>query len=118
MTYLTTLDFLDLFNFYLILSFVMGTAFRLRNYRSILGLLYRFANRWPKLLELTRESRGLFLRWPTAVPIPLALLLALVNGWASWFVWPHARVSFGDLKGPPLALVASLSAGALMCFLD
>jgi hypothetical protein len=118
MIHLTTLNLLDAFNYYLILSFVVGTACRLRNYQAILGLLYRFSGRWPKLLELTKKSRGVFLRWPTVLPVVFTLMLALGNGWASWFVWPHARVSLGDLWGHPVALAAIIAAGAVMAFLD
>ena len=111
-------NLIDAFSYYLILSFAVGTALRVRNYRAILGLVYRFAGRWPRLLELTKKYRSIFLRWPTAAPVGLTLALALANAWASYFVWPHARVTVGDLWSHPAALAAVAAAGGLMGVLD
>ena len=111
-------NLIDAFSYYLILSFAVGTALRVRNYRAILGLVYRFAGRWPRLLELTKKYRSIFLRWPTAVPVALTLALALANAWASHFVWPHARVTAGDLWSHPAALAAVAVVGGLMGVLD
>lgn len=111
-------NLIDVLSYYLILSFVVGTALRTRNYRAILGLVYRFAGRWPRLFELTKKHRSVFLRWPTVVPVALTLILALANAWASYFVWPDARVTPGDLWSHPAALAAVVIAGGLMGALD
>ena len=79
-------------------------SLRVRNYRAILGLIYRSSDRWPKLRALVKTHRAIFLRWPTVVPSLLTLLLALANASASHFAWSYARVTVGDLWSHPAAL--------------
>ena len=106
------------FNYYLILAFVMGTVLRGRNYLAMIGLIARSADRWPKLRALVATHRGIFLRWPTVLPVAATLALTLGNAWASRFVWVHARVTPGDLWAHPLGLAAVVVAGGLMGALD
>ncbi len=118
MTWLTTINLINAFNYYLILTFVVGTVLRVRNYRAISGLVYRFSGRWPKLRVLVGTHRAILLRWPIVLPVLLTLALTLANAWASRFLWVEARVTLGDLWSRPLILVAVLLAGGLMGFLD
>jgi hypothetical protein len=113
-----SLNLIDAFNYYLVLAFAVGTALRVRNYRAILGLIYRSSDRWPKLRALVKTHRAIFLRWPTVVPSLLTLLLALANASASHFAWSYARVTVGDLWSHPLGLTAVVVAGGLMGLLD
>jgi len=113
-----TLNLLDAFNYYLILTFVVGTILRARNYRAMLGMVYRSAARWPKLRALAATHRAIFLRWPTVLPVLLTLLLTLGNAWASHFLWSDARVTPGDLWTHPAALAAAAVIGSLMGLLD
>ncbi|HKI36641.1 MAG TPA: hypothetical protein VKA46_32600 [Gemmataceae bacterium] len=117
-TPLGTLNLIDVLTYYLILSFVVGTAVRLRNYRAIGGFIYRFPERWPKLLGLVKHYRAIFLRWPTLLPIGLTLALTLANMIASRLVWSHATVSVEDLWGRWIALLAVTTSAGLMGFLD
>jgi hypothetical protein len=48
----------------------------------------------------------------------VTLVLMLANGYAAHFVWPHARVTPGELLAHPAALVAATAAGGLMGLLD
>ena len=84
----------------------------------MVGLVYNSADRWPKLRALVATHRAIFLRWPTVLPLAVTLLLTLANAYASHFVWPHARVTPGDLLAHPAALAAAAVAGGLMGLLD
>ncbi|MDB5313423.1 MAG: hypothetical protein JWO38_7625 [Gemmataceae bacterium] len=113
-----SLNLIEVFSYYLALVFVVGTALRARNYRAMIGLIYQSSDRWPKLRVLAKSHRGLFLRWPTVLPVAATLALTLVNAWASNFVWVDARVTPGDLWSHPVGLAAVIIAGGLMGFLD
>lgn len=113
-----TLNLIDAFSLYLVLAFATGTALRARNYRALVGLVYRSADRWPKLRALVATHRAIFLRWPTVLPLAVTLALTLANAYAARFVWPHARVTPGDLWTHPAALAAAAVAGGLMGLLD
>jgi len=118
LTWLSTLNLIDVLTYYLILSLVVGTILRIRNYRALLGLIFTFAHRWPKLLQLVNQYRAIFLRWPTLLPIGFTLALMLANTLASRFVWSEAKVSCEDLGERWLALLAVVISGGLMLFLD
>src|SRR5258708_7891969 len=113
-----TLNLLDVFSYYLLLSFLLGTVLRARNYRAILGLVYGSSDRLPKLRALVKSHRAIFLRWPTVLPLLLTLLLMLANALASNLVWSHARVTPTDLWAHPVALAIVAVAGGLMGILD
>jgi hypothetical protein len=113
-----TPNLLDAFNYYLALAFAVGTALRARNLWAMVGLVYHSADRWPRLRAVVKTHRGIFLRWPTVLPVAATLALALGNAWASRFVWSHARVTPGDLWAHPAGLAAVVLTGGLMGFLD
>src|SRR5437763_17146241 len=92
-----TINLIDGLNYYFALTFLVGTALRVRNYRAIPGLVYRSADRWPKLSAIARSHRAIFVRWPTIVPVLMTLLLALGNLLASHYIWSAARVTPADL---------------------
>ena len=115
MTAVSSPNLIDAFSSYLVLTFVTGTALRVRNYRAIVGMVYNSSDRWPKLRALVATHRAIFLRWPTVLTLVLTLLLTLANAYAAHFVWPRSRVTPGDLLA---ALAAVLAAGAVMGLLD
>jgi hypothetical protein len=84
----------------------------------MVGMVYKSADRWRKLRALVGTHRAIFLRWPTVLPLVLTLLLTLANAYAAYFVWPHARVTPGDLLAHFAALVVAAVAAALMGLLD
>ena len=102
-----TINLIDAFSLYLVLAFVTGTVLRARNYRAMVGLVYNSADRWPKLRALVATHRAIFLRWPTVLPLAVTLLLTLANAYAAHAVWPHARVTPGDLLAHPSALAVA-----------
>lgn len=84
------LNLIHLFDFYLVATFVLSTAQRIRQYLSILGLVGGFPSRWPRLLELVSQHRSIFLTWATLAPALLALGLWFVQLLASRLLWPEA----------------------------
>src|SRR3954464_6682522 len=106
MTAVSSLNLINAFGYYLVLTVVTGTILRARNYRALVGMVYNSADRWPKLRALVGTYRAIFLRWPTVLPLALTLLLTLANACAAYFVWSHARVTPGDLLAHPAALAA------------
>lgn len=113
-----TINLIDVLTYYLILTLIVGTAVRLRNYLALGGFIYRFPDRWPKLLALVKHHKAIFLRWPTVLPIGLTLVLTLANALASRLAWSHAKVSVEDLCGRWVMLLAVVVSGGLMGFLD
>ena len=118
MSWLAAINLIGALNWYLLLTFLVGTALRVRSYRAIVGMVYRSSERWPKLRALVGTHRAIFLRWPTVLPAALALALTLVNMIASRFVWVDAQTTPGDLWRHPVGLIAVVLAGTLMGFLD
>ncbi|MGH7172648.1 MAG: hypothetical protein ACRELG_20395 [Gemmataceae bacterium] len=113
-----TLNLIDVFNYYLILCFLVSTGIRIRSYRAILGMIFASRNRWPKLMEVAKKHRTIFLGWSTLLLIGLAFGLMLGNSLAIRLVWVQAKVSFEDLSGRWLALVVVTLSGGLMLFFD
>ena len=116
--WLNTFNLLDVFNCYLIIAFIASTAVNVGRYRAILGVLYGFPGRWPKLLELVNRHRTVFFGWPTLLAIGLAFILMLSNSLAIRLIWTQAKVTFDQLWGLWLPLAAVLLAGGFMLFLD
>lgn len=118
LAWLDTVNLIAVFNGYLILGFLVSTGVNIRSYRAVLGLIFAFPNRWPKLMVLVKEHRTIFLGWPTLLVIGFSLALMLGNSLAIRLVWVQANVSFEELRGRWLSLVAILLSGCLMLFLD
>jgi hypothetical protein len=115
---LSALNLIDVFTCYLILAFVVGTVLQMRNYYAILGVVFTFSHRWPKLLVLAKRHRNVFLRWPTLLPIGLTLALMLGNSFAAHFVWSEATVTVDDLWSRRPAILAMTISGGVMLYLD
>src|SRR5947209_4131016 len=118
LTWFDTLNLIDAFNYYLILCFLVSTGIRIRSYRAILGLIFASRNRWPKLMELAKKHRTIFLSWPTLLVIGLAFGLMLGNPLAIRLVWVQAKVGFEELSGRWLPFAAVIASGTLMLVLD
>ena len=118
LTWFDTLNLIDVFNYYLLLAFLVSTGMRIRSYRAILGLVFASPSRWPKLLALVKKHRTIFLGWPMLLAIGLALTLMLSNSLAIHLVWAPAKVTFEELWGRWLPLVAVILSGGMMLLLD
>jgi hypothetical protein len=63
---------------------------RLRQYRVVVGLLTNLSARWPRLFEMVKQHRSLFLTWGTVLPLAVTLGLLLAQMLARLLVWPGA----------------------------
>src|SRR5438270_5065471 len=103
---LDTFNLLHVFNYYLVLGFIVGTVIRFRSYRAIIGLICTFPTRWPKLLVLVNKYRTIFLGWPTLLATGLAFAIMVGNSLAIRLIWVQASVTFEGLWGRWLPLIA------------
>jgi hypothetical protein len=70
---------------------------RVQQYRGIVELVRKVPGRWPRLFDMVKQHRGIFLTWSTLLPAALALALLAIQVFASRRVWPEAGQ-------PPLGL--------------
>jgi hypothetical protein len=115
MNELAHLDLIRFLDFYLMFTFLAGTVRRVGQYLSIGRLLVAGPGRWPRLLDLVKQHRMLFLTWSTVLPGLLALLLSMTQLVASQEIWPQARLTAGELAQHwwALALIVPLGLGML-----
>jgi hypothetical protein len=118
MNWLQDLNLIRCFDWYLMLIFLAGTVLRIRQYHSLLALIWLFPGRWPRLLELVKGHREVFLTWRTVLPGMLALLLSLGHMLACRLLWPHADVTFPYLAQRWAAAIAVSLLGAAMVGFD
>jgi hypothetical protein len=112
--------FLD---FYFTFFFFANTFRRLGQYQAVARLVLASPGRWPKLLNLVKEHRAIFLTGTTVVPGLLALGLMTVQLVASRWIWPDAgKPPFGltveRLADHWQALATALPLGLAMLTLD
>ena len=118
MSELAHLDLIRFLDFYLMFLFVAGTLRRVGQYLSIGRLVFAGPGRWPRLLDLVKQHRMLFLTWSTVLPAVLALLLSVVQLIASREIWPQARLSAAELARHGWALAAVVPLGLAMAAVD
>jgi hypothetical protein len=118
MTGLLDLNLIRFFDFYLMFTFLASTARRVGQYLSIGRLVVAVPGRWPRLLDLAKQHRMIFLTWATVLPGLLALLLSVVQLIASRQVWPQANLTVGELLDHWPALAALVPLGAAMLAMD
>jgi hypothetical protein len=64
--WLDALNLLDVFNYYLILGFLVSTGVSLRKYWAMVGLMCGFPKRWPTGMQLA-VGLSLWLTWAFAL---------------------------------------------------
>src|SRR5262249_5763636 len=84
---LNLIHFLD---FYFTFYFFAGVARRIGQYQSVARLVFTVPGRWPRLFQLVKQHRAVFLTWSTVL---LALLLSVTQLVASRALWPDAGKS-------------------------
>jgi len=118
MSWIWKLNLIHLFDFYLAMVFVVSTALRLRQYKAVIRLVRAVPDRWPRLLRLIRQHHGIFLTWATVLPAFLALVLYLLHTIAYRFLWPHANLTVGELRGLWFAVAVIALSGVGMLAVD
>jgi hypothetical protein len=84
---LNLIHFLD---FYFTFYFFAGVVRRIGQYQSVARLVFTVPGRWPRLFQLVKQHRAVFLTWSTVLPALLALLLSVTQLVASRGLWPDA----------------------------
>jgi hypothetical protein len=97
MSWLLDLHLIRFFNFYLALLFIIGTYLRWRQYHTFWVLVRSLPGRWPRLFQLVKQHRSIFVTWGTVLPLALMLGLFLINWLASYRLWPDADLTVGHL---------------------
>jgi hypothetical protein len=118
MSWLLELRLIRLFDLYLTVILILSTVLRLRRYHAILVLVRAFSGRWPRLFQLVKQHRNIFLTWGTVFPLVVTLGLWTVQMLASRLLWPHADLTVGRLFAVWPALPVVVVCGAAMVSLD
>jgi hypothetical protein len=112
------LNLIHLFDFYLAVIFLGSSTLRISQYRSIIGLVRAVPGRWPKLFNLVKEHRTVFLTWATVLPGILAFSLSVIHMLACRLVWPTAKLTVADLAHHWLAIPLVALPGLVMLSVD
>ena len=118
MAALYDLNLIRFFDFYLLLLFFVSLYLRVQQYRAAIGLVRSVPGRWPKLFELVRQHRMVFLTWTTLLPAILALTLSVSHMLLCRLVWPHANLNVARLLELWPAIPAVALCGLLMVGFD
>ena len=118
MTWLLDLKLIRFFDFYLAVTFVASTALRARQYGAVVKLVRTFGGRWPLLLKLVTQHRQIFLTRGTVLPLIASLGMLFLQTLASRLIWPQAHLSFDQLRGSWIALLAVSVLGIGMVAFD
>src|SRR3954447_20296552 len=101
------------------LTFLISTAVRWRQYHAITSLVLRLRGRWPNLTQLLLSHRHIFLTWRTLLPLGLTLGVLVVNMAANNFIWPLAHeFTLGELRGIWPLLPPVIGFAACMVLMD
>ncbi len=118
-----SLNLIHFLDFYFSFFFFAGSIRRFGQYQSIGKLVLTGPGRWPRLLQLVKEHRTIFMTWATVLPALLTLLLSVVQIVASRWLWPEAGqpphgLTLGSLAAHWPALFVVLPIGLTMLAVD
>ena len=83
MNWFASVNLIHLFDFYLAAMFVVGTYRRVAQYRAFAGLALGMPGRWPRLFQLVRQFRTIFLMALRLFNFPSNTVLASAESSAS-----------------------------------
>src|SRR5262249_48053374 len=115
---LYALNLIHLFDFYLMLLFLISCYVRIRQYSAVVALVRAVPGRWPRLFQLVKQHRTVFLTWTTVLPAILALGLSLIHMLLCRLVWPQANLTLAELFSLSAAVLVVLVCGLAMLALD
>jgi hypothetical protein len=113
-----SINFLRLLEAYLVLCFVLTVYRRYSYYHAIQQLVVAFPARWPRVLRLLLEHKGVLLTWRTLRPTLVALALLLANSLALNVIWRGATVTPAMLGQQWLGMVLAAGFAVPMLALD
>jgi hypothetical protein len=117
MAWLSNLDLIHFFDFYLALMFLLSTFRRVGQYRAVAGLALAVPGRWPRLFDLIKQHRTILLTWQFALPSLLAFTLMLVQVLASTF-WHQKPLPLHEVVHHPWAWPLLAVFGSAMLAVD
>ena len=120
---LWNLNLILFFDFYLALTFILSVGLRIRQYRAMLGIVTAVPGRWPRLFELIKQHKQVFVTWSTLAPLLLALGLWGLQAFASRVLFPEASMppnglTVGRLSHYPWAAIVVTLFGIAMLACD
>jgi len=119
MEWLLSLKLIRLFDFYLGLAFLVSTVVRVRQYRTMLRVVRAVPSRWPRLFQLVKQFRHLFLTWGTILPLASTLGLWLVHTlFLRLVLSPHDDLTVARLLHLGITLPFVAVAGVVMLSFD
>src|SRR5262245_29891690 len=92
------LNLIRIFDFYLVLMFLVSFLRRWRVYWDAIRLLIAVRGRWPKLIHRLAEHKSLLLNWSFFRPAILAFILTVVQLIFSRWVFPDAVITGPQLQ--------------------
>ncbi len=118
MSYLNDLNLIRVFGFYLLIMFLASMLRRYRLYHMVGEMIASMPKRWPKLLEVIKQQRLVFLTGATLWPTLVMLVVTVLYMISSRLIFPQADVRLDDILDfwwLPLALGIP---GGMMLALD
>ncbi len=115
---MTSVNLLGVLDAYLVLTFLLSTAMRYRQYRALVGIIFSVPGRWPRLFKLVHDHRAVFLTWPTLMPIAATFVVMLLHAIAYHAVWHTARITPAEVLDHWISLAGLVIFGAAMLWLD
>ena len=97
MSHLLDTNLIRLFDFYLLLMFVIGLLRRGAFYKDIVVLTVATIVRTPNLVRRLGANRDVLLTWPTLRPLVFALVLMVTQFVMSRLIWPEATMTSRDV---------------------
>jgi hypothetical protein len=97
MTALLDTNLIRLFDFYLLLMFVIGLLRRAAFYKDISLISFAAITKQPNLVRRLGANRDVLLNWSTIRPLVFAIVLILVQFVLSRLIWPDATITGRDV---------------------
>lgn len=111
-------NLIELFELYLLVTFLLSLALRYHDYRTSLGFLMKVPQRWPKMFEVIKGHTGVLLTWTMLVPVGVTLVIFLAHVICFRFVWREADLHWGDVWREWIPAITILAIGLAMLTLD
>jgi hypothetical protein len=92
------LNLIRIFDFYLVLMFLLSFVRRWDVYWNAVRLLVSVRGRWPKLLDRLADHKSLLLNWSFFRPAILAFVLSVVQLVCSRWIFPQAVITGPQLQ--------------------
>lgn len=108
---LSQINLMTSYERYLVLTFLLSVLIRYRQYRGNLEFAWQFPQQWPSVLEVIKQSSGIFWKWTTLLPVSITLGVLLGHTICYRVIWSEAVVTPVSLPGhvPVMALVLPVS---------